>query len=195
MQNADYGAFASVAVNGVAFVLSVPAMPTGTAVAEAGVVVKTVRLRTGGAPQASVIGQQIAQKLPAGAQVLSQGRGHVVYRLKGEMRIRFDARGAKTLQGANPGRNHTTDNLAGVTKEGEVYVHEGRHRAIGAAKGDTIGPDLGGVSGQRHVLDFEFSEGAAESGGVYVRELSIDYTVPDVNAAEATRIWNAKNPL
>jgi hypothetical protein len=195
MQNEDFGVFASVAMTGVAFVLTVPAMPAGAAVA-GGVSPKVVRQRVPGVGQTASVVDQIASSLPGGANVISKGRGHIVYRnAAGQMRIRFDARGAKTLQGANPGRTYTTDNLAGVTKEGEVFVHEGRHRAIGAAKGDVVPADLGGVPGQPHVLDLEFSEGVAQSGGVYVRNLNIDYTQPDVGAAEAERLWAQRHGI
>jgi hypothetical protein len=64
---------------------------------------------------------------------------------------------------------------AGVNKHGEPFVLEGRHRSIGAAKGDTIGADLGGVPGQRGVLDFEYA-GIIDVEGVFVRDLKIDYT-------------------
>ena len=134
MQNEDFGAFANVAVTGVSFLLTVPAMPAGMA-PELSMATKVTRQRVPGVGQTASLVDQIASRLPAGSRIVSKGRGHVVYRnASNQLRIRFDARGAKTLQGSNPGRNYTTDNLAGVTKEGEVFVHEGRHRAIGAAK-------------------------------------------------------------
>jgi len=139
------------------------------------------------------VAAQIAAKLPPGVQIVTQGPGYVVYRIGGRLRIRFDARAAKTLQEANPGRGYTTDNLAALNKAGEVFVHEGRHRAVGAAKGDTIPPDLGGVPGQRYILDLEFSQNVEGSSGVYVRDLKIDYSEPDVSAAEADRIWNERH--
>lgn len=195
MQDEDFGRFATVGMTGVAFVLSVPAMPAGAPL-EGLMATKVTRQRVAGVGQAASVVEQIESSLPGGARVISKGRGHVVYRLpEGQMRIRFDARGAKTLQGANPGRNYTKDGLAGLTNEGEVFVHEGRHRAIGAANGDAIPADLGGVSGQPHLLDLEFSEQVAQPGGVYVRNLNIDYTQVDVGAAEADRLWSERHGI
>jgi len=141
------------------------------------------------------VAAEIATRLPAGATIIAEGKGYVIYELGGETRIRFDARVAKTLQEANPGRGYTTDNLAGLNSAGDVFVHEGRHRAIGAAKGDPIPADLGGIPGQRYILDFEFSKSVEGSSGLNVRDLTIDYSKPDVSAAEADRIWKEKHGM
>ena len=106
----------------------------------------------------------------------------------GTQRIRFQADQAFTLQGATPGRNYSTDSLAGLTSDGQVYVHEGRHRAIGAAHGDVVSEDLGGMPGRPGWLDYEFTPGPAPSGGIPVKDLSIDYAEPDVSGAEADAI-------
>lgn len=194
LQDEDVALFTTTAVAGVSFILTVPAMPAGMA-PEAAMTVKVARRRINGVTQTASVADAIASKLPSGAQVVSKGRGYVVYRSGGQTRIRFDARGAKTLQEANPGRNYSGDSLAGVNKDGEVFVHEGRHRAIGAARGDVITPDNGGVPGQPHILDFEFSAEPAQSGGAYVRNLKIDYNEPDVGAAEADRIWRQRHGM
>ncbi|MEM6628756.1 MAG: RHS repeat-associated core domain-containing protein [Bacteroidota bacterium] len=133
-------------------------------------------------------------ELPEGAVIIDQGDGYVVYETAdGEQRIRFDAAEARTLQEANPGRNHTTDTLAGVTPDGKPFVHEGRHRAIGAARGDEIGTDLGGVEGHPGVLDYEYTSSPAPSGGREVRDLDIDYSEPDLSKDEADRAWEEKH--
>ena len=74
-----------------------------------------------------------------------------------------------------------------------MFVYEGRHRAIGAAKGDTVPEELGGVPGRVGWLDYEYSPSPAPSGGVAVKELSIDYCSPDTGAAEAQSIWEARH--
>jgi RHS repeat-associated protein len=126
---------------------------------------------------------------PLGLSVQTGGPHHEIYTAAdGTERIRFQAGQAVTLQEATPGRNYSTDSLAGLTKDGTVYVHEGRHRAIGAANGDTIPADVGGIPDRPGWLDYEFSRETAPSGGIPVRDLSIDNSQPDVSAAEADRI-------
>jgi RHS repeat-associated protein len=126
---------------------------------------------------------------PRGLSVQTGGPHHEVYTAAdGTERIRFQADQAVTLQEATPGRNYSTDSLAGVTEDGKVYVHEGRHRAIGAAHGDTIPADVGGIPGRPGWLDYEYSRETAPAGGVPVRDLSIDNSQPDVSAAEADRV-------
>jgi hypothetical protein len=121
-----------------------------------------------------------------------QDRWIVYVNEAGQERIRFRAAQARTLQDANPGRNMTTDNLAGINVNGDPFVWEGRHRAAGVANNnDTISPDLGGVPGQPGVLDYEFHGGSAPEG-IPMSEVTIDYDTPDVSAAEAERIWEAR---
>jgi len=110
----------------------------------------------------------------------------------GTQRIRFRADQALTLQEAAPGRNYSVECRAALTADGKVYVHEGRHRAIGAAHGDAIPPDVGGVPGRPGWLDYQFEPETAPSGGVPVNQLSIDYTKPDVGRDEARSIRRGK---
>lgn len=128
--------------------------------------------------------------LPPNSSILIANQNAVVYTLNGkDYRIRFRASSALTLKEANPGRNMTTDSLAGLTSDGIPYVHEGRHRAIGAAKADVVSSDNGGVVDAPGWLDFEFSVEVAPSGGFKVIDLEIDYTQIDVNKAEADKIY------
>ncbi len=120
---------------------------------------------------------------PEGARLVSEGPHHMVYELPdGTQRIRFEASEARTLQEALPGRNQTSDSLARVSADGRPYVDEGRHRAIGAAKGDVIPPGQGGVDGHPGILDYEYSPGVAPGAGRDVRDLAIDYDVPDMDS-------------
>jgi hypothetical protein len=123
-----------------------------------------------------------------------QDRWIVYMNEAGEQRIRFRAAQARTLQDANPGRNMTTDNLAGINSNGDPFVYEGRHRAAGVANNnDTIPPDLGGVPGQPGVLDYEFYDGTTSEVGIPMSEVTIDYDTPDVSAAEAEALWRKRH--
>lgn len=89
--------------------------------------------------------------------VVKGSTNFIIYTARdGTKRIRFRADAAVT---SNPPRSHapTNETLAGVTTDGRVVVHEGRHRAIGAAHGDEIPEHLGGVPDQPGWLDYEFS--------------------------------------
>jgi len=108
----------------------------------------------------------------------------------GQQRIRFIAEEARTEKEATEGRNYTTEARAGLNEHGEVYVHEGRHRAIGAAHGDDIPYDRGGRG--PGVLDYPYEPNVSSDRGVPVKDLAIDYSEPDVPAEEADRIWNDK---
>lgn len=130
------------------------------------------------------------EALPPGSTVLrrSDGDSWVVYRNEsGKVRMRFRAEEARTYTEAAPGRNYTTDAEVAINVEGRAFVLEGRHRAVGAAHGDAIDPELGGVPGQPGVLDYEFYDHVSKYTGVPVSDLEIDYTDPDVTKAEADR--------
>lgn len=141
------------------------------------------------ASEAATAPVSLQASLPKGAIVKRVGGhgndGWVQYELNGQQRIRFRAVEAKTLGDANKGRNYSREEGAGINQNNEVFVLEGRHRAVGAAKGDSIEPGLGGVPEQPGVLDFKFRSMAIEEEGVFVRDLKIDYDEPDVSAAEA----------
>ena len=109
----------------------------------------------------------------------------------GSQRIRFDAENARTLQDATPDRNWTTDNRAGLNDDGEVFVHEGRHRSIGAAQGGAIDPSNGGVPGSPGALDFNYEPDTTPEKGVPVKNLKID-PAQDVPADEADQKWKDK---
>lgn len=133
---------------------------------------------------------------PEGATIINQSPNSIVYSdANGGARIRFRAPSARTLQEANPGRNYTTDNLAGLNQEGEPFVYEGRHRAAGAARFDSIPSDLGGVEGQPSILDFEYSSNPSTTRGRSVLDITIDYSEPDVTASQADAIWRGRHGL
>ena len=133
--------------------------------------------------------------LPPGAKVLKDASpSHIVYELpNGEKRIRFKADEAVTLKDANPGRNYTVDSLAGVDPHGRPYVHEGRHRAIGASQGATVPENLGGVPSAPGYLDYEFSSNTAPGGGVPVKNLTIDNSMPDMDKNAAVKAYPDRN--
>ncbi|MBP9182119.1 MAG: DUF4157 domain-containing protein [Fuscovulum sp.] len=119
---------------------------------------------------------------PPGARVVSDGPTHVVYEMPdGSRRIRFDSRDARTYSTAQPGRNQTDEARAALSPDGRPYVHEGRHRSVGAAKGDQVPEGIGGVQGHPEVLDYPFEASPAPLAGPNVRDLSIDYKVPDMD--------------
>lgn len=128
-------------------------------------------------------GEELAKDLPPGSKVVSTGKDHVVYETpSGEQRIRFNADAAGTYGDAKPGRNYTSDADAGVTADGRPFVYEGRHRAVGAAHGDVIPPELGGVPNRPGVLDYEYVPNVpntARYGERNIRDLTIDYTMPE----------------
>jgi RHS repeat-associated protein len=131
--------------------------------------------------------------LPAGATVVRQGDDHVVYELPdGTQRIRFDAENAVTLKEATPDRNNTTDSLAGFNEDGDVYVLEGRHRAIGASQGDVVDPSNGGVADAPGVLDYPYTPNTVDDKGQPVKNMTIDHNQPDVTKDEADRLWEQK---
>lgn len=119
---------------------------------------------------------------PQNGRVVAEGDSYVVYELPdGTQRIRFDAREARTLTEARQGRNQTREAGAGLSPDDRPYVHEGRHRSIGAAKGDIIAEGNGGVPGHPEILDFPFNPNPAPSSGRNVRDLTIDYDVPEMD--------------
>jgi hypothetical protein len=120
--------------------------------------------------------------------ILGEHENYIIYQAEtGEQRIRFLASESFTERKARPGRLYTTDCLAAINDEGNVFVLEGRHRAIGAAHGNKIPEELGGV--EEDVLDFNYdSRYNGMAGGVRVRDLQIDYSQPDVLLREANII-------
>lgn len=135
-------------------------------------------------------------KLPEGSRVISNDIDHIIYETAdGTKRIRFRASKAVTLQEARPGRNYTTDSLAGLNEDGKVIVHEGRHRAIGSAHGNSIPTDLGGVPDAPGTLDYPYEVDVDPAKGVPVRDLKIDYSEPDVSAADADKLWHDRHGI
>ncbi len=132
--------------------------------------------------------------LPAGAIPGKASGDYIIYKTaSGQERIRFKAESALTLREANSGRNYTTEAKAGLNEDGVPFVHEGRHRAIGAAHGDNIPAKLGGVPDAPGWLDFKFDPDVTEEKGVHVKDLTIDYTEPDVPPDEADKIWEKRH--
>jgi RHS repeat-associated protein len=118
----------------------------------------------------------------------------IYYTPKGEKRIRFRASAAKTAQEANPGRNYSPDAEAGINIEGDVYVFEGRHRAAGAARGDFVPEELGGVPGKRGWLDYAYRSSTPDDIGLEVKNLKLDYTKKEASTpAEADLLWDLEN--
>lgn len=108
----------------------------------------------------------------------------------GEKRIQFKADAAVTGNEANPGRNYTADASAALDKQGRVFVLEGRHRAIGAARGDEIPEELGGVPGKRGWLDYPFDDEVKDYSSIPVKNLEIDYTKPEARTVrESDDLW------
>ena len=134
-------------------------------------------------------------KIPSNANILLEGDSYVIYETSsGVKRIRFEASKAKTLKEARSGRNYTEEDLAGLNEQGDVYVIEGRHRAIGASKGDVIPEDLGGVPDRPGILDYEYHPKVTQDAGVPIKSLSIDYSEPDVpTRKEAEIVWEEKH--
>jgi RHS repeat-associated protein len=131
--------------------------------------------------------------LPEEATIIASSESYVVYEIGGQQRIRFAADQAVTLQEATPGRNYTADTLAGLDTDGNVHVIEGRHRAIGAAQGDVVPPELGGVAGRPGVLDYEYQPTTVQDRGVPVKGLSIDHAEPEMSTPEeAEEAWKTK---
>ncbi len=134
-------------------------------------------------------------ELPEGSRVVNEADDYVIYVTRdGAERIRFRASEAVTLQEATSGRNYTTDAMAGLTDDGAVMVHEGRHRAIGAAQGDRIPSDVGGVDDAPGWLDYEYTPDAHDGRRVPVRDLEIDYDPnhPDVGRDQADQIFDQR---
>jgi hypothetical protein len=113
------------------------------------------------------------------------GDSWVVYRTLDGDRIRFRAEDARAGVSLGRGRNYTVDAKAGLNDNGDVFVYEGRHRTTGAAHGDSIPSDLGGVEGQPGVLDFEYNEFVTTQEGLPIRDMTIDYDQPDLSRVQA----------
>jgi hypothetical protein len=131
--------------------------------------------------------------LPPGSQIVRRsdvpGKEWIQYQTAdGRQMLRFRADQAVMQRAPRPGRNYTTDAIAAVDSSGRPDIVDGRHRVVGAANGDVIPPDLGGVEGQPGVLDYEFDSGVEQRDGVSARTLQIDYRDPDVGAADADRL-------
>ncbi len=135
--------------------------------------------------------------IPKGASVIQQSPDFILYRnIAGQERMIFRASSAWSARVTRRGRNYTTPSAVTIvrTPEGPFpYVIEGMHRTAGAARGDAIGIDLGGTASAGW-LDFPFRRGERELKPEMrrVTELVIDYTQPDVSAAESDRINQEK---
>jgi RHS repeat-associated protein len=123
---------------------------------------------------------------PPGSTVVDdKSPSHVVYDdANGQRRIRFNASHAATFGEATPGRNYSVEARAGVNDQGQPFVFEGRHRAVGASQGANIPANMGGVPGAPGHLDYPYDPSPVQ-GGVPVRNLTIDHTEPDVSRDEA----------
>lgn len=110
--------------------------------------------------------------LPSGSKVLAEGDSYIVYKnAVGQERIRFKADEAVTYQ-PKPRVNNTAETLAALNEDGKVFVHEGRHRVVDAARGAEIPRDLGGVAGQPGILDYEFSRKVTNEKGKPAKNLN-----------------------
>ncbi len=142
-------------------------------------------------PARGAAGGGLADKLPAGSRVVKETDDYVIYQTPdGAERIRFRASEAHAYnEYVAPGRNYSTECEACLTPDGKVMVLEGKHRAVGAAKGDLVPEELGGVPGQSGVLDYEYYNHTSSTAGVPVRDLQVDYTQPELSrsAADAAR--------
>lgn len=106
----------------------------------------------------------------------STPRNYAVYTDEnGVQRIIFKADEAFTKQEARPGRNMTNETGAGLTSDGMPYVNEGRHRAIGAAQGDLIPADKGGIPEAPGYLDYIYDGPVSDKAPrIRVKDLRID---------------------
>ena len=146
-----------------------------------------------GLPAMSVGLEDTFGTLPYGAVVKSQTDTYVIYSDKGVDRIRFVAAASFTLKEANKGRTYSIDSLASLNSAGRPFVHEGRHRAIGAAKGGVIPVDSGGVTGKEGILDYIYSSNTYEDVGVSVLNLTIDQSMPDVSSVVAEAFYTDRH--
>jgi hypothetical protein len=114
-------------------------------------------------------------RAPDGARVLETDPGGRWVRYEGpdgQPRLRFRADEART---AAPPRDHgpTPDAEAGVNTNGDAFVVEGRHRAVGTAnEGATVPPELGGVPEQPGVLDYPYYPDPIHDPGRPIRGMS-----------------------
>jgi hypothetical protein len=140
----------------------------------------------------SIVPKVTAIPMPNGA-IEATNPNYIIYTTsEGKKRIRFRASESVTGQAANAGRLYTTEGAAALTNDGKVFVIEGRHRAIGAAHGDIISEDLGGVAPD--VLDYGFETPKYSlDAKVSVRDLKVDYSVQDLSLDEADLLWHARN--
>lgn len=154
-------------------------------------------IRAGRAIHRIAKSKNLESSLPEGSKVLATGGGDkdawLIYQdALGDQRIRFRAALAKTENAASRGRNYTPKARAGIDSDGNVFVIEGKHRAVGSANGDVIPKANGGVDGHPGVLDYHFDPRPIAYPGISVKDLKIDYTLPDVSPgrAEAMRaMW------
>jgi len=141
--------------------------------------------------QKQLVAGGLADGLPPGSRVVKETDDYVVYQTAdGAERIRFRASEANAYnEYVAPGRNYSTECEACLTPDGKVMVLEGKHRAVGAAHGDVVPEELGGVSGQSGVLDYEYYNHTSSYAGVPVRDLQVDYTQPELSrdAADVAR--------
>jgi RHS repeat-associated protein len=138
--------------------------------------------------------------LPPGAKIIWANPPKVIiYEMPdGSRRARFRADTALSFDEATRGRNYTTDSRLSVTPNGDPYVEEGRHRAIGVANyGSNVDPSNGGVPDAPGHLDYPYSGPTDPSmlPGKPVKGMTIDHGMPDMPKDQADQEWKKKfNP-
>jgi hypothetical protein len=137
--------------------------------------------------------EEILDGIPPSSIVEDHLPKYVVYRnADGELRIRFRAKDATLASHPTPGRNMTVDAEAAVDIDGNPAIIEGQHRTVGAAHGQTIPPELGGVPSAPGYLDFEFYPNHVRlEPGPRAEDAAID-DVPDLSREDAIAEWERK---
>jgi hypothetical protein len=130
---------------------------------------------------------EILQGIPPERIVSDHLPKYVIYTdAAGNTRIRFRAADASLDTDAPaPGRNGTNGTDVSLDANGNPVVLEGQHRTVGAAHGETIPPELGGVPSAPGYLDFAYTERSGVRPGVRADETEID-DVPEVEGSGST---------
>jgi hypothetical protein len=111
------------------------------------------------APRAVALKPAFGQ-LPKGAKVIKTGADYTVFEVDGVPRIRFKAAHSRQVAPISARPNNSNNSMASVADDEKVYVFEGCHRAHGAACGDMIPPELGGVHDAPGVLEYNYDADA-----------------------------------